>query len=205
LGVILNGLTDQPLVTEQGGKDKKQYQPHYEVITKSDQVQIYQEIIQDSDENNTTSFLRRVTDKKDNRIRGKGFDPKFFLDNKSPYIQMLGVLIGNAAKDPDYYDKSKTGSDRLSYQIQLNAETINQVSYVKVNLFNQSIPPTYLQDRFSDASVGPAEKDDIQRLFYLTSHLNTSTTTAEGKQPIKDWKFFLTGQCKKMDQSICND
>ena len=118
---------------------------------------------------------------------------------------MLGVLIGNAAKDPDYYDKSKTGSDRIAYQIQLDAEMINQVSYVKVNLFNQSIPPAYLQDRFSDATIGPAEKDDIQRLFYLTSHLNTSTRTTEGKQLIKDWKFFLTGQCKKMDQSICND
>ena len=205
LGVILNGLTDKPLVTEQGGIGKTQYQPHYEVITAPDQVQIYQEIIQDSAGANTTSFLRRVQDKKDNRIRGKGFDPEFFLNNKSPYIQMLGVLIGNAAKDADYYDKTKTGSDRLSYDIKLEPELLKQVSYVKVNLFNQSIPPVYLQDRFSDASIGPAEKDDIQRLYYLTSHLNTETTTTEGKQPIKDWKFFVKGQCKRIDQSVCQN
>lgn len=203
LGVILNGLTSEPLITEQGGKGKQSYQPHHQVITQTDQVQIYQEIIQDSAGDNTTSFLRRVTDKKDNRIRGKGFDPKFYLDNKSPYIQMLGVLIGNAAKDPDYYDKSKTGSDRLTYSIQMSAKEIEQVGYVKVNLFNQSIPPDYLQDRFSDATVGPAEKDDIQRLYYLTSHLNTEIATAEGKQVIKDWKFYINGQCKKVDQSLC--
>ncbi|TDR17493.1 hypothetical protein [Marinicella litoralis] len=203
LGVILDGLTDKPLLTEQGGKDKKLYQPHYEVISAPDQVQIYQEIIQDSAGHNTTSFLRRVADKKDNRIRGKGFDPQFFLDNQSPYIQMLGVLIGNAANDADYYDKSKTGSDHISYQIKLSEAEMEKVSYVTVNLFNQSIPPAYLQDRFSDAHIGPGEKEDIQRLFYLTSHLNTETITTEGKQPIKDWKFYLTGHCKQIDQSAC--
>ncbi len=205
LGVILDGLTDTPLVTEQGGKDKKRYQPHYEVITAADQVQIYQEIIQDSAGANTTSFLRRVKDRKDNRIRGKGFDPQFYLDNKSPYIQMLGVLIGRAAKDPDYFDKTKTGSDRLSYDIKLDKELLNRVSYVKVNLFNQSIPPVYLQDRFSDANIGLKEKDDIQRLYYITSHLNTNTVTAEGKTPIKDWKFYVNGHCKTIDQSVCSN
>ena len=203
LGVILDGLSDDPLETEQGGAGKTLYQPHHEVITQTNQVQIYQEIIQDSAGHNTTSFLRRVTDKKDNRIRGKGFDPAFYLHNTSPYIQMLGELVGKAAKDPDYYDKNKTGSDRLSYQISLTQEQLKSVAYVKVNLFNQSIPPVYLQDRFSDATIGPAEKDDIQRLYYLTSHLNTETATAEGKQPIKDWKFFINGECRRIDQSSC--
>ncbi|WP_077411475.1 hypothetical protein [Marinicella sediminis] len=205
LGVILDGLTNNPLETEQGGAGKTAYQPHHEVITQSNQVQIYQEIIQDSDGHNTTSFLRRVDDKKDNRIRGKGFDPAFYLHNKSPYIQMLGVLVGKAAKDEDYFDKNKTGSDHLSYQINMSEEQLKSVAYVKVNLFNQSIPPVYLQDRFSDANIGPAEKQDIQRLYYLTSHLNTETTTAEGKQPIKDWKFYINGQCKKLDQTSCTD
>jgi len=205
LGVILEGLSEQPLASEKGGEGQTAYQPHYEVIDAQNKVQIYQEIIRDSLGNNTTSFLRRVTDVKDNRIRGKGFDPDFYLENKSPYIQMLGVLIGNAAKDEDYFDKNKTGSDRIRYQIKLNNEQLKSVAYVKVNLFNQSIPPVYLQDRFSDATIGPAEKDDIQRLYYLTSYLNTSTITAEGNQPIKDWKLHINGQCKKIDQSECEN
>ncbi len=203
LGVILDGRSENPLKTEQGGYGKTEYQPHHQVITREDQVQIYQEIIQDSAGHNTTSFMRRVDDKKDNRIRGKGFDPEFYLKNKSPYIQMLGVLIGGAAKDPDYFDKTQTGSDRLQYKISMSAEQLSEVAYVKVNLFNQSIPPVYLQDRFSDSEMGPAEKDDIQRLYYLTSHLNTETKTVTGEQPIKDWKFYINGECKTIKQQAC--
>ena len=205
LGVILNGLTDKPLATEQGGAGQSAYQPHYQVINQPDQVQIYQEIIQDSAGHNTTSFLRRVADKKDNRIRGRGFDPQYYLQNPSPYIQMLGVLIGQAAKDPDYFDPSLTGRDRLTYQMALSTEQLKSASHVTVKLYNQSIPPVYLQDRFSDAKVGPAAQQDIQRLYYLTSHLNTETTTASGRQPIKDWKFFISGQCQKLDGSSCAD
>lgn len=204
LGVILNGTTDQPLATEKGGKGQSAYQPHYQVIDQPSQVQIYQEIIQDSAGHNTTSFLRRVTDKKDNRIRGKGFDKQFFLDSQSPYIQLLGVLHGEAAKDPDYYDKNKTGSDRFNYQIALNSTQKAQFSHVTVKLYNQSIPPVYLQDRFSDATVGPAEKDDIQRLYYITSHLNTDTQTSEGIKPIKDWRFYIDGACVKSGGAACS-
>jgi len=203
LGVILAGATDTPLVTEKGGQGQSAYQPHHQLIDKQTQAQIYQEIIQDSDGHNTTSFLRRVTDKKDNRIRGKGFDPKFYLESQSPYIQMLGVLIGEAAKDPDYFDKSQTGRDRLSYQMQLSAAQKAQFSHVTVKLYNQSIPPMYLQDRFSDAHIGPAEKDDIGRLFYITSHLNTQTQTGEGIQPIKNWRFFIDGACADLDGKMC--
>lgn len=203
LGVILQGATEQPLVTEKGGQGQTKYQSHYQVIDQQTQVQIYQEIIQDSSGHNTTSFLRRVADKKDNRIRGKGFDPKFYLDSQSPYIQMLGVLLGEAAKDPDYYDKTKTGSDRFTYQMNLSAAQKADFSHVTVKLYNQSIPPMYLQDRFSDASIGPAEKDDIGRLFYMTSHLNTETKTADGKQPIKNWRFYIDGACVGSEGKAC--
>ena len=69
---------------------------------------IYQELIKDSDGHLTTSFLRRVDEIKDNRLRGKGFDPKFYLDNKSPYIQMLAELKGQAEKDPYYFNAKLT-------------------------------------------------------------------------------------------------
>lgn len=204
LGVILEGGTETPLATEKGGAGQSKYQPHYQVINKQNQAQIYQEIIQDSAGHNTTSFLRRATDKKDNRIRGKGFDKQFYLDSQSPYIQMLGVLLGEAAKDPDYSDKTKTGSDRMTYQMKLSAEQKTNFSHVTVKLYNQSIPPMYLQDRFSDAQIGPAEKDDIQRLFYMTSHLNTETKTTDGKQPIKNWRFYIDGACVGLGENVCD-
>jgi hypothetical protein len=48
-----------------------------------------------------------------------------------------------------------------------------------------------LQQRFDDASVGPGEKDEIQRLFYMTSHLRTDAST-----PIQNWKLLVASDCK---------
>ena len=203
LGVILNGTTDKPLKSEQGGKGVTAYQPHYELITRPDQVQIYQEVIKDSEGHLTTSFLRRVEHVKDNRIRTKGFDPKKFLKNESPYIQILGELVGEVEKDPYYFKPDKTGADVIKYQPQLSQSDLARVSHVTVRMYNQSIPPAYLQDRFSDAQVGPAIKEDIQRLFYITSHLNTNSRTAEGLDVIQDWKLYLTGACARLGGAAC--
>ena len=63
-------------------------------------------------------------------------------------------------------------------------------------LYNQSIPPFYLQQRFADAGVGPARKDDIRRLYYLTSHLNTEPSS--GAAPIKDWKLKIAAVCLRV-------
>ncbi len=204
LGVILDGTSDQPLPSERGGKGTTEYQPHYQQITTQDQVQIYQELIKDSDGHLTTSFLRRVSDVKDNRLRGKGYDPAYFLKQASPYIQMLGVPVGRTADDPDYTDPTRTGSDRLKYRLQLTPAQARDAARVAVKMYNQSIPPAYLQDRFSDAAVGPKEKDDIQRLYYLTSHLNTATRTAEGEPVIQDWKLYIDGACRTVQGQECS-
>ena len=69
---------------------------------------------------------------------------------------------------------------------------MDQLGSVEVNLYNQSTPPYYLQERFTDASVGPMEMDDIQRLYYLTSHLNTDSVNTEfGSKVIESWKLRL--------------
>ena len=203
LGVIMNGLSHTPLMTEKGGKGNKKYQPHYKTITKQDQVQIYQELIKDSEGHLTTSFLRRVKHVKDNRLRGRGYDPKYFLNNPSPYISLLGELIGEAANDRYYSDPKLTGSDVIDYRIKFDEKTLKSIGSISVKLYSQSIPPAYLQDRFSDARVGPAEKQDIQRLFYLTSHLNTSSDESGKENSIKNWKVYLTSACKSISGAEC--
>ncbi|UXI65775.1 hypothetical protein [Tahibacter amnicola] len=187
LGQILDGTTDTPLATERG-TDQTRFQPHYERITRGDQVQIYQELIKDSAGELTTSFLRRVHPVKDNRLRPKGFDPKVFLRDPSPYIQILGEVEGEAKNDPHYTDPRLTGSDVVRYSISLSRDQAARAAKVTAVLYSQSIPPSYLQQRFADANAGAAQKDQIQRLYYLTSHLNTDGTT-----PIADWKVKLVG------------
>lgn len=185
LGVILNGTTADPLPTEKGVL-QRDFQPHYQRITRGDQVQIYQEVIKDSDGYLTTSFLRRVDPVKDNRIRPTGFDPQVFLKNPSPFIQILGELDGAERTDPHYYDPKLTGSDQVVYSFNLGRQEAASVRHLRAALYSQSIPPSYLQQRFQDATAGPGEKSEIQRLYYMTSHLNAGAGTR-----IAGWKVLV--------------
>jgi hypothetical protein len=183
LGVILDGIGDIPLATEQG-VNQTEFQPHYQVISDGSQVQIYQEQIKDSAGQLTTAFMRRVHPVKDNRLRPRGFDPKVFRDNPSPFIQMLSVLDGAEAEDPHYTDPALTGSDQIVYRFRLPPEQAQRIQQASATLYSQSIPPFYLQQRFNDATVGPAQQDQIRRLYYLTSHLDAGPDSR-----IAGWKL----------------
>ena len=195
LGFILDGVTDQVLESEQPGQfPDVPPQPHYQVVDAGNQVQIYQELIEDSAGALTTSFLRRVKIIKDNRIRPEGFDPEFFARSDSPYIRELALLHGAEAQDPYYTDPKLTGADEIEYRIPLTGDALQRADHVQVTLYYQSIPPSYLQERFADAAQGPAKKDDIQRLYYLTSHLNVDgAISATGEPVLAGWKLRITG------------
>ncbi len=185
LGVILKGITDRPLATEYG-TGQTGFQPHYQRITRGDQVQIYQELIRDSGGRLTTAFMRRVKPVKDNRLRPKGFDPQVFLRDPSPFIQILGEIDGAERSDSHYYDPKLTGSDEITYAFTLAPGEAGRIARIQARLYSQSIPPYYLQQRFADASVGPAAQDQIRRLYYLTSHLNAGRETR-----IAGWKVEI--------------
>jgi hypothetical protein len=132
-------------------------------------------------------------------MRPKGFDPEFFARSSSPFIQELAVLHGEEANDPHYVDPSLTGSDQIEYRIPLGADALARADHVQVTLYYQSIPPFYLQERFADASHGPGHKDDIQRLYYLTSHLNLEGATTEtGDAVLRGWKLRITSQTRRL-------
>ncbi len=204
IGALLVGRTNEILPSEDPAENPgaPQYQPHYQIITAEDEVQIYQEVFEDSDGVVTTSFLRRVDEVKDNRIRPLGYDPAFFLaPSFSPYVQELAELHGEVKFDPHYFDPALTGSDVIEYLISLDDETLARVHDVSVTLYYQSIPPPYLAERFRDASAGPAASDEIRRLQYITSHLNVNDTVDENGRPvIKDWKFFITADTRTLEQ-----
>lgn len=199
LGAILNGTTDDVLPSEQPVKNPTApFQPHYQTIKSGDQVQIYQELITDSSGNLSTSFLRRIKHVKDNRLRPKGFDPKVFENNSSPYIKMLAELDGAVENDPYYFKPNLTGADQINYEITLSDDAMAKFDHISVKLYSQAIPPFYLQQRFRDANVGPKEQNEIQRLFYLTSHLNTDATDSNNKAFIKSWKLPVAKACQAL-------
>jgi hypothetical protein len=160
------------------GRPSQAYQPHYETITSGDQVQIYEELTRDARGRFTTSFLRRDHEVKDNRLLPVGWT------KQGPDPSLNGVFLeatwpkGGAEKDPDYGNGK--GTDSVTYRIELPADVDPARVSVRATLYSQSIPPYYLNDRFT-ASTGEATR----RLYYLTSNLNLSGTAME------HWKIAI--------------
>ncbi|HEU4509916.1 MAG TPA: cytochrome P460 family protein [Pyrinomonadaceae bacterium] len=216
LGVIMNGTGIERLASElfdvykdgskpadhnyptgcnnkyQPGVNPQHYQPHFfwdtqkntgTAITRQDQVQIYEELNLNIQCVMTTSFLRRDFQLKDNRLLpfgwsktgprkadGSSFIPADYLHETYP------VSVGS---DPSYADGS--GTSVVRYEIPLSAFAARNVT-ITATLNYQSIPPYFLRDRFTQAPNSPA----TQRLYYLTSNLQTKGT------PIENWKFQIT-------------
>ncbi|HEV8428301.1 MAG TPA: cytochrome P460 family protein [Pyrinomonadaceae bacterium] len=173
------------------GVSPQHYQRHYfwdpqnngSAITRQDQVQIYEELNLNIECAMTTSFLRRDYQLKDNRLLPFGWTRTGPLKaDKTPYIPadfLHETHPVSVEGDPAYADGS--GTNVVRYEIPLSAFRAKNLS-VTATLYYQSIPPYFLHDRFSQAPNGPA----TQRLYYLTSNLQTKGT------PIENWKFLIT-------------
>lgn len=191
VGVIVDE-NGHPLKTEflnVKSKDTILYQPHHQVITRQDQVQIYEELNQNRDREFTTSFVHRVHPIKDNRLLPRGWRPaSYFKDNNEGEViyQFMEATDPEAVgSDPDYQGVKPPGvfrgQDKLKYKIRLPRGVDRSKLSIKVRVLNQSIPPYYLNQRFTIAPKGEA----TQRLYYLTSHLNLEGTA------MQDWKLPL--------------
>ena len=85
--------------------DPLRYEPHYEQITNSGQVQIYESIIVDRNDALTTGLLNGLAYVKDNRVLPEGFD-------KATAGEDIAVH-GSASDDADFGG----GSDSVHYSI----------------------------------------------------------------------------------------
>ena len=183
VGVILGG-DGKPLPTE-FLPNSTTYQPHHQVITSEDQVQIYEELNQNADKEFTTSFIHRVYDIKDNRLLPDGWRTATFFkpDGEVLYEFMEATDPRATGDDPDYMDQGPgfEGGDSLVYDVTL-PEGIDSASLtVRASLYSQAIPPYWLHQRFNAAPEGEATK----RLYYLTSRLNLEGTAMD------NWKLEL--------------
>lgn len=177
---------------------QQKIQPHYETISRQDQVQIYQELVRDPRGRLTTSFLSLAHVVKDNRLLPRGWTPSVALAEKaglgSPKLSAAKLTHhvlpdlpdgqGGEVRDPWYLPVAEGGKggggDELTYSIPL-ADIPGAPASVRVTLYYQAIPPFYLQDRFCTTPTKP----DTGRLFFLAGHANLEGTRAEG------WKLQL--------------
>lgn len=168
---------DENLADEQALQNS---QPHHEVITSSDQVQIYETLLHSENHRYTTSFIHGSRVVKDNRLLPRGWKavgPGPGLEGEFLHATHPGPV---AKQDPRYTDGS--GSDEVVYRVKLPAGVDRDRLRVQVTLFYQAIPPYFLQSLFELAPEGPATR----RLHYICSNIDLSDT------PIKDWKLPIT-------------
>ena len=166
--------TDGSIVGADNDADQSVFEPHYNLITSADQVQIYETIMGDSDGNATYTLLRSAQYLKDNRLTPKGF-------NKVAVPSDVAVH-GQAANDTDF----NLGSDEVIYRIPVAVTgTLN----VSVSLKYQTIAHGFLQDLYRDDQLEQVKTFktmyEAQSLKHeqITSAETTVVSNAGGTEP----------------------
>jgi hypothetical protein len=176
--------------------ERRLHQPHYQAITRQDQVQVYQELVSTPPDGPeppicgpgttpqgmlTTSFLSICSSVKDNRLLPHGY---LGVEDRKVIAAALGAGEELALEtgsygvgdDPDY---QTGGGDSFAYAVPLaDLPAGSTPASVEATLYYQATPPFYLQDRFCTAKGA-----DTDRLKYLVGRLDLSGTEAE------DWKL----------------
>ena len=135
--------------------DRTTFEPHYDVITSEDQVQIYETVMGNNLGEVTYTLLRAMTYKKDNRLLPNGFD------KETAHSDIR--VVGSAAYDADFVG----GSDTLTYRI----DGLADGSYsVEAELLYQPLGFAFAQDLFSDTSAEAASF----RSMFDASQMKTS-------------------------------
>jgi hypothetical protein len=160
----------------------QRYHHHHDVITKTNQVQVYEDLATDGDGQITTSFIRRAHHLKDNRLLPIGWSK----EGPSPEVPAAFVKAtwpGHETEDdPEYWDGS--GSDVVTYRVTLPEGVDASKLHCRATLYSQAWAPYFLKQRFTNVPKGP-DGEARRRLFYLVSHLQTKGTA------IEDFKFRI--------------
>jgi hypothetical protein len=124
-------LADGRIVGVDTDEDPATIEPHHQIITSPDQVQVYEAILGTTDDEVTFTLLRASQYLKDNRIVPEGFDPLNVPEDIRP--------VGFCLDDQDF----GSGGDELTYRI----DELTRSSYrVTVELRHQAIGYPFVRD-----------------------------------------------------------
>jgi hypothetical protein len=118
-------MPDGAIVGNDNDESPDKYEPHYDEIGETEQVQIYESIMADREDNLTTVLLRGYGYVKDNRLLPAGLDKAAVDADIVPY--------GGAVDDSDF----SGGGDRVLYRVDLGSA--KGPFTVEVELLYQSI------------------------------------------------------------------
>jgi hypothetical protein len=185
---------------------QQKYQPHFDAshpITSEEQVQIYEELVKDTNGVFTTSFLSLADPVKDNRMMPQGWSKN---GPEAGDTKPLGV---DESSNPGYFDG--TGSSVLAYEIPLSVGA----KTVTATIYYQTIPPYYLLQRYTGAPQGLF----TQSLKFYVDNLKVDGVDDDckanndgncdgggcepcqlllGEAPVKNWKLMIVGASKTL-------
>ncbi|MDF1581789.1 MAG: multiheme c-type cytochrome [Methyloprofundus sp.] len=139
--------------------DQTLFEPHYDVITSADQVQIYEAIMQDYQGNVTYTLLRGSDYLKDNRLLPNGFNKQ---------TAPADVKVAGAAFDDANFIG---GSDETRYTL---SGLVPDNYSVSIELVYQTLAYGFAQDLFKDKAK---EVTDFKRLYNASNAKSTIITS----------------------------
>lgn len=167
------------------------YEPHYNKITNEAQVQIYEGIMKDVNDDVTFTLLRASDFAKDNRIPPKGFTSNF-----ASYDTVK--IVGNAENDSNFNVVNGiegSGKDLISYKIPILQ---NETYEIVVEICFQTVMPRFVEHLFSIStneistfqSMYANENNEPIILKTLNLTVNSPTNLYEDKnQTLKNFKI----------------
>lgn len=146
--------------------DASSFEPHYTTLSSPDQVQIYEDIMADTDGDVTTTLMRAATYVKDNRLLPEGFDKA----SVAPDI----AIVGAAQSDPDFTGGGDT--------VHLSIDPANAVGpfTLQVEVNYQSVGYRWAEN------INSVEAPEIERFASLYSQVgNRPVTVASARAQVK--------------------
>lgn len=136
------------------------YEPHYDLITNPDQVQIYEMVMGNVNGQVTNVLERAYQPLKDNRLVPIGF-------TTSHAVYDTTAIVGNASSDPDFnFDGFEgSGTDDVHFHVKLseNEDSLNAFATV----YYQSIPRKTVADMFD---ISTPQIDTFEVMYNSADH-----------------------------------
>jgi len=152
-------------------EDATSFEPHYTTLSDPSQVQIYEAILGNTENEVTTELLRAASYLKDNRLLPAGFD----IANASPDI----AVHGEAAKDGDF----SAGGDTIALQIDLG---VAQGPFnVSAELLYQSIGYRWATNLGGSTQAADSSPEISDFLGYYAAVPNPGVVVSRGEAVVR--------------------
>jgi len=144
-----------------GDESYRKYEPHYNSITSTDQVLIFESIMGDTRGNVTHSLIEAARHLKDNRLTPIGFDKNIVSSDVA--------VTGEALLDNNF----NAGIDIFEYKVPVSTSGTYNIS---ANLIYQPLAFGHLEYLFKDTDV--KEVDEFKTIYDSTTRLSETISTA---------------------------